>query len=84
VIDKKPRQIEHPGHPRDDRNDMQRLDPFVHRTSITRDRAIPVFTIQPEIRRTFPRFSIAESVSFLRRARYIRKQHLSKTIILES
>src|ERR1700737_1855307 len=35
MIDEQPRQIEHAGHPRDDRNDGQRFDPFVHASDLT-------------------------------------------------
>jgi hypothetical protein len=38
VINEQPRQIEHTGHPGDDRDDMQRLDPLVHRISLSWER----------------------------------------------
>src|SRR5262249_4483697 len=35
MVDEQTRQIEHAGHPRDDRDHMERLDPYIHRETTT-------------------------------------------------
>src|SRR5579872_2279130 len=78
MIDEQPRQIEHSSHPCDDRNDMQGLDPFIHRT-----RPFLIDDRRPLIAGfgcSHSRDSISTWSFYLPWPRPVRKQLLSKPI----
>src|ERR1700743_2414770 len=74
MVDKQTRQIEHAGHQGDDRDNMKRLDPHIHRETHHPS------ANGPALRRE--RSAPAEHC--LMERRHIRKRVSSKTIILES